>query len=208
VAAILLTAATLASSASAELMVDGYVGAAFHSKRRIEGNIAGTPLTAPKVFWDTSVTVGIRAGYWLPGGLDWLGVALESGYFGSQGNPKGSTMLRELDLHVVPITPLVLLRAPLAKSEDYPHGRIQPYVGVGPGLFTTTLRATQQTNAQTGFDVGVDYRAGMTVLIRPRVGVFSEYRYTDIDVDADGSGSRLRYRLETSHINVGVTLRF
>jgi hypothetical protein len=208
VAAVLITAATLASSASAELMLDGYLGGAFHSARRIEGNLGGTALTAPKVNWDTSVSVGVRAGYWLPGGLDWLGIALESGYFGSEGTPKGTTTLNQLDLHVIPITPLVMVRAPLAKSDDYPHGRIQPYLGVGPGLFTTTLRAAVQTNALTSFDVGLDYRAGMTVLIRPRFGIFSEYRYTDIDIDADGSGSRLLYRLETSHINVGVTLRF
>ena len=73
-----------------------------------------------------------------------------------RSRPRG----RRLDLDVVPVSPLLMLRAPLASDEEYPYGRLQPFVGIGPGIFITIV--DEQGYSDKPADVGLDLHAALS----------------------------------------------
>jgi len=67
-------------------------------------------------------------------------------------------------------------RLPLIKDKDFAHGRLQPYVGVGPSLFISRLSGDLGNRggraSDTSLDVGADARGGVMVLLT-HVSAFS-----------------------------------
>src|SRR6187402_2794070 len=120
-------ATTLAARpAAAEWFLDLYAGASFTQDADVTvGN--GTTID-DKVEFDTEAVGGGRLGYWFDG-IRWLGVAGDVSYFA----PAGRGTQSETRLEVVPLSPLVMFRLPLLDSPVFPRGRLQPYLGVGPG---------------------------------------------------------------------------
>ena len=102
-----------------------------------------------------------------------------------------------------------MVRLPLFTGDGFENGRIQPYAAVGPGFFLSVLTNASLIGTEVGFDVGLDARAGVTVMLTSRFGLFVEYRYTDVDVETTGGfGSKATSSLQTNHVNGGVALRF
>lgn len=126
---------------------------------------------------DPALTVGGRLGIWFS---EWGGVALDGSNFQADGNG----ILND----VVSATPLFFLRARLLKSDRAPDGHLQPYVGIGPGLFFTDQEAGFRPDISGKVDlahvaVGVDLRAGMRWQLSESFGFFGEYRLTHYDSD-------------------------
>jgi len=192
----------MARPASAGTMLDIYLGGAFTDESTL--SIDTFAVSADfQADWDSSVTGGIRVGHWFAGSLRWFGLAADLSYF----RPQFEGGLAEL--HMVPITPMVMLRIPVLQAEGYEAGRLQPYAAVGPGLFTAVLTSDVVSGAQVGFDVGLDVRAGLSILLAPKFGLFAEYRRTDVDLKVtDTGGDKLRTTLKTDHINAGIAFRF
>jgi opacity protein-like surface antigen len=112
-----------------------------------------------------------------------------------------------------------MLRLPLLTTDDIPRGRLQPYLGVGPAIayYDTTVDFRPELPRKLRFDsveLGLDVRAGLAWQFHPRVGVFTEYRFTylpiDIDEDSDFGPieERVDAKLNTHHILMGVAIRF
>ena len=201
----------------AEGFADLYLGAAVTdgSKVKVESHFPDES-ASEKASYDSSFTFGGRIGYY-PDLFPYLGVAWDLSYFQADSE--------KVDFSVVPLSLLFMLRWPLLISKDYPHGKIQPYLGAGPSAIyydmTVDLRpAVSEKVSDWGFDTGWDFRAGLLWQFHGNFGVFGEYRYTHYkikykDKTADwilGFEPRTRVKVETpldtDYFLTGISFRF
>lgn len=132
----------------------------------------------------TSPSVGGRAGYWFEG-EPWFGLAATVSYFQPDVRPKGVENADRADLTVIPLSLLVMARASLLTSKEFSHGRLQPYVGVGPGLFIShvsgKLASGEPDFSDTSTDLGLDFRLGLAWEFAQHFALFGEYAYTHVN---------------------------
>lgn len=100
-----------------------------------------------KTSYDTSFTFGGRIGFY-PDFFPYLGVALDLSYFQVDSD--------QADFCIVPLSSLFIFRYPIQISKEYPHGKIQPYIGAGPSLIY--------------YDMKVDFRPATSPLNLCEVG--------------------------------------
>ncbi len=208
------------AQALAEGFIDIYGGWASTRDADVDVSISSSSLgfvstesRTEKVDFDSSYTLGARAGYWFEK-FPYVGIAADLSYFKAED--------KTTEIHVVPISLMLMLRYPLFKSEKFPHGRIQPYVGIGPGFFISVsnvdFRPTlPDTFSGASFDVGLDLRAGLAWQFHKHFAFFGEYRYTDFSINFEqtdilfglaGTKETMKAHLTTNHFLVGVSYRF
>jgi opacity protein-like surface antigen len=181
---------------SAEWYADVYTGAVFTKPTDLTiASSLGSTVTQHNLEVNTSWTVGGRAGYWFEE-LDWLGLGLDVFHFNVKapsqlvpstvtGLGASATTLTPVDWSL-PVTGIgfdvLRLRVPLLRSEEFTHGRLQPYLSAGPALFVTwaeTPRNVQPSGQHdTDLAVGAKASGGVTFLLTKTVGLFTEYRFT------------------------------
>lgn len=223
------------SPAAAEGFLDLRLGAAFPQDDTVRLQASGggfvLPPSSRPVEFDSSLAAGLRGGYWFEGDARWVGIGMDLSYFSAhQSNNE-----KALDIYVLPVSPLLMLRVPIAfDDDDFPGGRVQPYAAIGPAFTSTIARVDVNKVANEfglgalveddtdfydfDFDVGLDVRGGIAVPIAPWIALFTEYRYTNVDlqyedsvdvtiggVDADVD---LDVDLDTHHWTFGVSFRF
>ena len=166
-----------------------------------------------KVDFASSYGLGARAGYWFEK-LPYVGIAGDLSYFKAEN--------KTADIYVVPVSLLLMLRWPLLKNEDFPKGRLQPYVGIGPGFFFSVTKVDfrptlPKTFSGTSFDVGLDLRAGIAWQFQKHLALLGEYRYTDFSIDLEqtdilygfaGTKETMKTELATNHFLIGISYRF
>jgi hypothetical protein len=198
------------ATARAELFADLYLGGAATENTRAAVRAFGVPELHVKNDFDPSIAVGGRVGFWIPSvndigrlidGYSFLGIAADVSYFAADQDDSGSP-----DIYVVPISFLALLRLPLAKSDEFPHGRVQPYAGLGPSLFMSNfdIGPFEDTSA----DIGLDGRAGFRFHITPLIALFAEYRFTHFTPEFRDLGIQIKLDLDTHHGNAGIGFSF
>ena len=109
-----------------------------------------------------------------------------------------------------------MFRWPLLDSPEYPNGRLQPYVGIGPGIFhqkaAVQFRSGAGDISQEGFAVGVDARAGVAFEFLPNWALFLEYRFTHVsdkpEGQSNGQKTTVDVDLNTNHVLFGLGYRF
>lgn len=186
-------------TARAEGFVDLRVGGAFTENGDVD--ISAGPLSVGfETEYEDSVTGGVRGGYWFEP-LPWLGLAADVTYFGPDDDTAGGP-----ELDVIPISPLLMARVPIAKSEEYPYGQVQPFLGIGPGIFISLVDFDPGDDESV--DVGVDLHAGVNVQLTRMVSVFAEYRYTYFEPEFEIQGVDIEPELSTHHAAVGVGFHF
>jgi len=200
--AVALLILVVPATASAEWFAGFYLGGAVTTKEDIKFDLFGTQVTQ-ELDTGGSITVGARAGYWLAQ-FPWLGFAVDASYFSPA-----------TDIITFPLTALVMARYPLLKDDEFRDGRLQPYVGVGGGVFITkvdgSLGTVQVTD--TSADPGFDMRLGAAFLIQPNIAVFGEYRFTHVSPevelrDANLNRTTLRTDLDTHSALIGLSARW
>jgi opacity protein-like surface antigen len=198
---IVLVLAALASPASAEWFADGYVGASLTSK----DEITFTTFRVERhqdVDYKSSAIFGLRFGRWFDG-LPWLGVAVDGSYFRASK-----------DVQVFPITGLVMARYGLLKDEEFKEGRLQPYAGIGGGLFISNLDGTIGfvEGSDTSADMGLDVRLGIAYRVESNWAAFFEYRFTHVSptytIEPFGGSTPADTTLNTNHFLLGLSYRF
>jgi opacity protein-like surface antigen len=201
-AALVLVALPAPNAARAEGFVDLRVGGAFTEDNDVGFDPPGGagPFDFPTQYED-SVTGGVRGGYWFES-LPWLGLAGDVSYFAPDDD---TSFGAEYD--VIPLSPLLMGRVPIATSEEFPHGRVQPFIGVGPGIFVSLADFGAGADDET-VEVGADLHAGLNVQVTRMVSVFAEYRYTYVEPEFEVQGVDIEPELSTHHIGVGAGFHF
>ncbi|MGC3973436.1 MAG: outer membrane beta-barrel protein [Nitrospira sp.] len=181
------------SPASGEWFGDLYGGVAFPQNitAQFDQSFPQPAKAARTYHMDSSPAFGIRVGKWLGkphGDIQWplgsfVGVAGDVSYF--QRKAEGAKF------DVVPISVLLMLRIPLYRSDDFPAGRIQPYLGIGPSMFAAQSSVDSPApninpvhHGRTDF--GFDVRAGLAWQVHKYVAFFTEYRFTDVELHFRG----------------------
>lgn len=230
IAALLLLAPT---QVRAEWFADLYGGAGFTQKHDVDNNAPdiGATLTLRDVKFDTEAVLGGRVGYWLDF-FHFIGFGLDvSHLFGPDvarqtrtvdvcvsgvcGSGRGT--FNNVDLNVTTIGFDAMFRLPLLKSQQFPHGQLQPYLTVGPALFIAHAKDSDNFSpsgqSDTDKSVGVKVGAGATWLFTKNIGVFGEYRFTHFKPefefnDAVVGQTTLKTTLDTHSILGGISFRF
>jgi hypothetical protein len=187
----------------AEGFVDLRVGGSFTEDGDVELSVPGFSVEAETDFED-SVTGGGRAGYWFDS-FPWLGLAADVSYFAPDVDD-GAT-----EIDVIPIAPLLMMRAPLVSNEEFPNGQFQPFAGIGPGIFISLVDFAGSSDDES-VDVGLDVHAGLKYLITPNVGIFLQYRYTwlepEVEAEAFPIDIDVEAELSTHHVAGGIGFHF
>lgn len=207
-ASILWLAFSAPSAARAEGFVDLRVGGAFTEESDVEVTIEGIGAGSSSADIEDSVTGGLRGGYWLDV-LPFVGLAADVSYFAADDEDSSG------EIDVIPLSPLLMLRLPIAESEEFPHGQFQPFVGVGPGIFVTSIDDTGGYEDDS-VDVGADVHAGLKVLVTPSVALFVQYRFTTFEAEFSDTvptpfGIRqvdLDLDIDTHHAAAGIGFHF
>src|SRR5882724_1974478 len=200
---VVLTVLVLAPAASAEWFADAYLGPAVTSSSTLTFKTFGQE-QQQSLNGRSSPLFGLRFGRWLEDfDLPWLGVAADVSYF------RPAT-----DVQTVPLSLLLMARYGFLKDDEFPGGRLQPYVGVGPGLFISNADGAVgfQKVDDTSTDIGVDVRAGLAFRIDANWAAFTEYRFTHVSpswrVEVFGGKTDADTTFNTHHILLGVSYRF
>jgi opacity protein-like surface antigen len=196
----------LPPAASAEWFTDFSIGGARTQNTKVEFKLFDETIRQDV---DTigSVSVGVRGGRWLDD-IPWLGFALSASYF----NPAR-------DIFTVPLTALVMARYGLMKDDEFKEGRLQPYAGLGGGLFISRANGTigfidtKDTSADLGLDVRLGVAHGFYASGTMKIFGFVEYRFTHVspsfDVKTFDNGTTpADTTFNTHHVVLGVSFRF
>jgi hypothetical protein len=202
--AVLCALVTAATPASAEWFSDLWAGATRTEREDLELEILGVTLT-DEVNYSTTYAFGVRVGYWFDSAR-WLGLAAEVSY-----------VRPDPDVTMFPVSALLMLRLPLLTSEDFPSGRIQPYIAGGPGIFSAKFAGDLGSDlggriSDRTYEVGLDARAGLTFLFTKEFGLFAEYRMTRVspewDVTILGEDATVKTDLVSHYLIGGISFRF
>ena len=224
--AILIGLAPRPALVSAEWYADIYGGVAFTTKHNTETALPGFTVTAHDVKFDTSGTVGGRVGVWFER-IPWLGVGVDIFHFhptigGGQiieisapGLSGITATIQTINVSVLGLGFDVLrVRLPLLQDEEFPHGRLQPYLTAGPALFWTRARDTTNlpppaNQSDTDMSVGVKVGAGTSYQLTPLIGLFGEYRFTHFESQHNFAGPiQLTETFNAHHAIGGLSFRF
>ena len=170
-----------AQMVSAESFMDLYLGAAFTQDHDATLSAFPGSLTVD-VSFDTAFTFGGRFGYYFER-LPWLGLGFDASYFAPDAKATFNNIFSfdNIDVTVVPLSFLVFFRVPgILPTSDIPHGRLQPYLAIGPSLFISNLEVNLQPGSasDTSLDIGLDARLGLGWRFDRNVGIFVEYRFS------------------------------
>lgn len=164
-------ATTAVPQASAEWFADLYFGGG-RTNSEDKGTLTlsglGISVSATETIdvRNSSYTAGGRFGYWFEG-LPWLGAAFDASWF----KPSETA-------YTVPLSLLLMLRYGLLTSPQFPSGQLQPYFGIGPGIFITRLKNVPAgVDVEGSTDLGLDLRTGLAWLFARNWAIFAEYRF-------------------------------
>jgi opacity protein-like surface antigen len=196
----------LAAPASAEWFGDFYLGGARTQNTKVTFKLFDEQIRQD-VDTGGSISAGVRGGRWFEA-LPWLGVAVDVSYFSPAR-----------DATVVPLTALVMARYGFLKDDEFKEGRLQPYAGLGGGLFISRVNGTLgfADTSDTSVDMGLDVRAGVAhgfyASTSMKVFGFVEYRFTHVSPTFDiktfsGGTTPADTTFNTHHVVIGVSFRF
>lgn len=184
----------------AEMFADLYLGAASTANGESTVSAGGVAISGTTEY-KSSMTGGGRLGAWLN---QYFGLGLDLLYFKSDttAGAKSGNFGVAFDL---------MARYPLLVKEGMPNGQMQPYLTVGPAIFSSTLEVPGFTEGKTT-SVGVKLGGGLKYLFTKNVGLFGEYRFTYFepshDIDAGFVTGEVTQQLQTHHFVAGISFHF
>lgn len=164
-----------------EFFVGGFLGAGLLPQTTWTYRYQGRNITANNLTIDPGVTGGIKLGYFFDR-CPYLGLEAE-GSIGSQQQPSqgvavnyapfGSTSAARVNSQSMLVWTMALHlvgRYGFFKDSEVPFGRLQPYVGIGPGLVMLYAEADSAKN------FSLEVEAGLRYMFRKHFSAFLEYK--------------------------------
>ena len=209
------------------LQVDPYIalfgGVTLPSRTdtKIESSEFNQHVTVFDQTFASSRSLGGKVGVWVPAfrratrldyGLE-LDVTnyqpdVKAGRFRASGTVSGipvigASMSSNLNVNSTIIAANLLLRLPLYVSEEFPHGRLYPYLGGGPGFQNSTF-----DGGRANSDFAIQAVAGLHVFLAKRVSLFGEYKFTHVDQTFGLGGQDVTFTFNVSHVVAGLAFHF
>ena len=166
--------------AYAEMYSAGQMGMSIpNSLSNIEGMGGNTGTTISNLNLANSFMYGLKFGYYFDS-LKWLGIETE--VFNStthikQQTATASNATGSLTGTVPGASLRVLNWAPVNIVVRYQMGKLEPYAGVGLGIFITSLKDGATGLYSSSTNVGLNTQLGLRYLIAENVALFSEWKY-------------------------------
>ncbi len=163
-----------------EMYVGGFLGASFvQSTSWNFTEIPGGPVTAGNVQYQPAVVGGGKLGYFC-NRYPWFGVEGETNFTRndvreqivslSRGLPQGKMMNQTLNVWTSSLK--LMARYGFFPDQDVPFGRLQPYVGIGPGFVVVYADADSAKN------FSLELQAGVRYMMLKNVSAFVEYKFS------------------------------
>lgn len=165
-----------------EFFIGGFFGGSFVPGTDWTYKMAGPNVTTGNMTIDPGVMGGIKLGYFLDS-CPYFGVEAE-GSIGNQSQPSqrvslnppvaGFTTGRVAGQGLLVWTMALHLvgRYGFLPDQEVPFGRLQPYVGIGPGLVVLYAEADSAKN------FGLEVEAGLRYMFTKHLGGFVEYKFS------------------------------
>lgn len=184
----------------AEPFADLYLGAATTADGETTVSAGGVAISGTTEY-KSSLTGGGRLGLWLN---QYFGLGLDLLYFNSNATAGAKTGNFGVAFDL-------MARYPLLVKEDMPNGQMQPYLTVGPAIFSSTLELPGFTEGKAA-SVGVKLGGGLKYLLTKNIGLFGEYRFTYFepshDIAAGFVTGEVTQQLQTNHFVGGISFHF
>lgn len=209
-APILVTLCLMTLPVQAEWYLDLSAGAAVTQEDALRSSNGGITDSHQQNF-DPSWEVALRIGRWFPE-VRWLGISTEWSFYEAENAVLEENLINTFSAHL-------MFRLSLQETEEHPDGKIQPYFGVGPGLFVSyaeadSLTVPGGTVKDATSDPGLDTRLGVAWMIEQNLGAFLEYRFTYFRAryedfkSASGREDKIEADYLTHHLLLGISYRF
>jgi len=186
--------------ASGELFLDAYIGPAFTTN----GKFNNGPAVPATTKFDTVVSGGARVGYFF---IPYIGFAVDVSHYQPDGDFGGGGSGFSFDSRVTGLSFDLMGRLPLMASNNFPHGQLQPYLTIGPGVYFSHIKisptpffGSKDSDSSAGIKVG----GGTTWMFTRNLGMFGEYRFSHFRADLLG----FEKDINTHRLQFGATLRF
>ncbi len=167
------------TNACAEWYVGGQAGFVKpNDLKNVEGIGSAKGISLSDLDLENALGYGVKAGYFFPGYMDWLGLEFEvftanphikqqdvTAGFGSSSSPLGNLAGSHLRI----ITPAVNLML------RFPGYYIEPYAGIGIGAFWA--RISDSTGSDNDISPGANILGGVRFYLNENVALFTEYKY-------------------------------
>jgi len=148
---------------------------------------------------------------WFAERFPWLGVAGDFSVFIQSWGIQSP-----YEVTAIPISALLMLRAPLVRSPEHPNGRAQPYLALGPSLIISRAKLAQGLAAtgtatvetDTAADAGFDGRVGIRLVASSWISVILEYRATYFKPTWKLSGRSVATSVWTNHFIIGLGIHY
>ena len=152
---------------------------------------------------ENSLAYGGKVGYFFPS-LKWLGVELEA--FNTNPNIKQQViMVNGFPISLAGID-LAVTTAAVNLVARYPGNRIEPYIGVGPGVFVA--RISRGSNSETAVVPGVNVIGGGRVFLTDWLAFFTEYKFNYAKFDFDNGTIGFDGTYIANHVHGGISIHF
>ncbi len=199
-----------------EFYVGGYLGASLvqSTDLKFDDGIfpAGGTLNTSKQKFEPSAVGGLKFGYFLQS-LPYLGLEAETNYARNYVREQRVTLSRPVLGTTQAILPAdnwstwtlalhIVGRYGFLPDQEVPFGRLQPYVGLGPGL----VMVYDEVDAAKNF--AIDAMAGLRYMLLKNVSAFVEYKFShqfDVELDSHAfvpvaaNGTALYLQRGTAH---------
>jgi len=196
-----------------EVFSDLYIGAAITTDAtiKLDGVVQEESLLCGAECSSTKSPVGgLRVG-WFAGRFPWLGVSGDFSVFIQSWGIQSP-----YEVTTIPISALLMFRAPLVRTPEHPNGRAQPYLAIGPSLVLSTGKlatglaalGTARVDSDTSVDPGLDARIGIRLVASDWISVILEYRATYFTPTWQLEGRSVATSVWTNHFIIGLGIHY